>query len=71
MYYTHGTSFIKFMDATNEFQSGKYIYGLTDDIVETISENRIVQVVRDNGVSYKAAGQLLMQKRRHYAGHRV
>ena len=32
-----------------------------DDVVETIGENRIVQVVTDNGANYKVADQLLMQ----------
>ena len=65
VYSTHGTIFLKSVDATNEFQSGEYICGLMNEVVESIGENRVVQVVTDNGANYKATGQLLMQARKH------
>jgi hypothetical protein len=37
---------------------------MLDAIVERIGEENVVQVVTDNTANYKAAGQLLMGKRK-------
>jgi hypothetical protein len=36
---------------------------MIDDVVEEIGEENVVQIVTDNAANYKAAGELLMQKR--------
>lgn len=63
VYSTQGTVFLKSIDATDEFQSAEYICNLMDNIVTFVGEDRVVQIVTDNGANYKAAGQLLMEKR--------
>lgn len=37
---------------------------MMDDIVEEVGEENVVQIVTDNAANYKAAGDLLMQKRK-------
>ena len=36
-----------------------------DKVVEEVGEENVVQVVIDNETSFKAAGMLLMEKRKH------
>jgi hypothetical protein len=36
---------------------------MIDDVVEEVGEKNVVQIVTDNAANYKAAGELLMQKR--------
>ena len=36
-----------------------------DDVVNFVGEKNVVQVITDNAVNYKAARELLMQKREH------
>ena len=36
-----------------------------DKVVEEVGEENVVQVVTDNEASFKAAGMLLMEKRKH------
>ncbi|KAM6565679.1 hypothetical protein CsatA_024807 [Cannabis sativa] len=38
---------------------------MLDDVIEEIGEHLVVQVVTDNASAYKAAGTLLMEKRKH------
>jgi len=40
------------------------VFEMLDVIMERIGEENIVQVVTDNAANYKAAGQLLMEKRK-------
>eukprot|EP00258_Populus_trichocarpa_P030141 XP_024446160.1 uncharacterized protein LOC18107638 [Populus trichocarpa] len=40
------------------------VFEMLDAIVERIGEENVVQVVTDNAANYKAAGQLLMEKRK-------
>ena len=49
------------VDTTNISKTADYIFSLMDKVVE---EN-IVQVVTDNEASFKAAGRMLMEKRKH------
>ena len=42
------------------------VFEMLDAIVERIGEENIVQVVTDNAANYKAAGQLLMGKKREF-----
>jgi len=36
---------------------------MLDDVVELVGEENVVQVVTDNAANFKAAGELLMQKK--------
>ncbi|KAF7801631.1 zf-BED domain-containing protein/DUF659 domain-containing protein/Dimer_Tnp_hAT domain-containing protein [Senna tora] len=40
------------------------VFEMLDEIVEQAGEENVVQVITDNAANYKAAGQLLMQKRK-------
>jgi hypothetical protein len=40
------------------------VFEMLDAIVERIGEENIVQVITDNAVNYKAAKQILMEKRK-------
>ena len=55
-------------------KTADYIFSLMDKVVDEVGEENIVQVVTDNEVSFKAAGHMLMEKRKHlfwspYAAH--
>ena len=52
-------------DTTNIPKMTYYIFSLMDKIVEEVGEENVVQVVTDNEASFKAAGMLLMEKRKH------
>jgi hypothetical protein len=39
------------------------VFEMLDAIVERIGEENIVQVITDNAVNYKAAEQILMEKK--------
>ena len=62
------------VDTTNIPKTVNYIFSLMDKVVEQVGEENVVQVVTDNKASFKAAGMLLMEKRKHllwspYAAH--
>ena len=38
---------------------------MLDAVVERVGEKNVVQIVTDNAVNYKAAGQKLMEKRKN------
>ena len=59
-----GTLFLKFIDASYISKTVDRIFKMIDDIVEKVGEENIIQVVTDNTANYKAAGELLMQKRK-------
>ncbi|RVX18652.1 hypothetical protein CK203_006385 [Vitis vinifera] len=53
------------VDTTNIPKTTDYIFFLMDKVVEEVGEENVVQVVTDNEASFKAAGMLLMEKRKH------
>ena len=53
------------VDTTNIPKTADYIFSLMDKVVEEVGEENVVQVVTDNKASFKAAGMLLMKKRKH------
>nr|XP_027124422.1 uncharacterized protein LOC113741145 [Coffea arabica] len=62
------------IDCTNVKKTVEYIFKLMDEVVEVVVEKNVVQVVTDSESSMKAAGQLLMKKRKNlfwspYAAH--
>ncbi|RVW78970.1 hypothetical protein CK203_052319 [Vitis vinifera] len=53
------------VDITNIPKTADYIFSLMDKVVEEVGKENVVQVVTDNEASLKAAGMLLMEKRKH------
>ncbi|KAG6759688.1 hypothetical protein POTOM_036173 [Populus tomentosa] len=59
-----GTVFLSSVDTSNISKTADKVFEMLDAIVERIGEENVVQVVTDNAANYKAAGQLLMGKRK-------
>ena len=53
------------VDTTNIPKTSDYIFSLMDKVVEEVGKENVVQVVTNNEASFKAAGMLLMEKRKH------
>ncbi|KAD5960576.1 hypothetical protein E3N88_12048 [Mikania micrantha] len=60
----HGTVFLKTVDASDCVKNAEKLFELLDGVVEEIGEDIVVQVMTDNASAYKAAGALLMEKRK-------
>ncbi|KAI3675421.1 hypothetical protein L1987_85011 [Smallanthus sonchifolius] len=60
----YGTVFLRTVDASDCIKNAQKIFELLDEVVEEIGEDIVVQVVTDNASAYKAAGTLLMEKRK-------
>ncbi|KAL4568325.1 hypothetical protein LXL04_023934 [Taraxacum kok-saghyz] len=60
----HGTVFYKTVDASNCIKNAEKLFELLDGVVEEIGADLVIQVVTDNASAYKAAGTLLMDKRK-------
>ncbi|XP_062082381.1 uncharacterized protein LOC133788794 [Humulus lupulus] len=60
----YGTVFLKTIDASDCVKDAQKLFELLDDVVEEIGEDIVIQVVTDNASAYKAAGRLLMEKRK-------
>ncbi|XP_057804187.1 uncharacterized protein LOC131019614 [Salvia miltiorrhiza] len=60
----HSTVFLRSIDASDAVKDANLLFQLLDGIVEEIGEELVVQVVTDNASNYKAAGKLLMEKRK-------
>ncbi|KAL0909152.1 hypothetical protein M5K25_019995 [Dendrobium thyrsiflorum] len=59
------TVFLRSIEASDEIKNVDFIFNLLDGVVEEIGKQLVVQVVTDNASAYKAAGHLLMEKRKH------
>lgn len=59
-----GTVFLKSIDASHISKTAEAIFKMLDEVVQEIGEENVVQVVTDNAANYKAAGELLMAKRK-------
>ena len=59
-----GQFFLSSVDTSNISKTADKVFEMLDAIVERIGEENVVQVVTDNAANYKAAGQLLMGKRK-------
>ncbi|KAK4284916.1 hypothetical protein QN277_001685 [Acacia crassicarpa] len=66
-----GTIFLKSVDASDISKTTDKIFKMIDDVVKEVGEKHVIQVVMDNAASYKAAGEMLMEKRRDCIGHLV
>ncbi|XP_062102910.1 uncharacterized protein LOC133813893 [Humulus lupulus] len=60
----YGTVFLKTIDASDCVKDAQKLFELLDDVVEEIGEDIVIQVITDNASAYKAAGRLLMEKRK-------
>jgi hypothetical protein len=59
-----GTVFLKSVDASHITKTADKIFELIDQVVEEVGEENVVQIVTDNAANYKAAGAMLMDKRK-------
>ncbi|XP_057434397.1 uncharacterized protein LOC130727307, partial [Lotus japonicus] len=59
-----GTVFLKSIDASSICKTSEKIFQIVDEVVEEVGEENVIQVITDNAANYKAAGELLMQKRK-------
>ncbi|XP_065667656.1 uncharacterized protein LOC136087952 [Hydra vulgaris] len=46
----------------SEVKDAKLLFRLLDEVVEEVGEKNAIQVITDNALAYKAAGQMLMEK---------
>ncbi|KAH6808014.1 hypothetical protein C2S51_029122 [Perilla frutescens var. frutescens] len=60
----YGTVFLKIVDASDYVKDAQKLFELLDSVIEEVGEDIVVQVVTDNTAAYKAAGRLLMDKRK-------
>ncbi|XP_030509212.2 uncharacterized protein LOC115723888 [Cannabis sativa] len=60
-----GTVFLKSIDGSSFSKDAPRLFKMLDDVIEEIGKHLVVQVVTDNASAYKAAGTLLMEKRKH------
>ncbi|XP_028117885.1 uncharacterized protein LOC114315472 [Camellia sinensis] len=66
VYCNRGIIFHKSIGASNIIsRTAEYYFGLLDKVVDEIGEQYVVQVVTDNEPALKAAGKMLMRKRKH------
>lgn len=59
-----GTFFLSSVDTSHISKTAFKVFEMLDAIVERIGEANVVQVITDNAANYKAAGHLLMEKRK-------
>ena len=59
-----GTVFLASVDTSDISKTADKVFEMLDDIVEQVGEVNVVQIVTDNAANYKAAGELLMEKRK-------
>ena len=59
------TVFIYSLDTSDISKTADKVYKMLDDVVELVGEENVVQVGTDNSANFKAAEELLMQKREH------
>lgn len=62
---TVGTMFVKSIDGSKFVKTGEKLFELLDALVEEIGEEKVVQVIIDNGSNYVLAGKMLEEKRPH------
>jgi phosphoribosyl-ATP pyrophosphohydrolase len=59
-----GIVFLSSVDTSNMSKVADKVFEMLDVIIKRIGEENVVQVVTDIAANYKAAGQLLMEKRK-------
>jgi len=58
-----GTVFLYSLDTSDISITANKVFKMLDDVVELVGEENVVQVGIDNAANFKAAGDLLLQKR--------
>ncbi|GJX93722.1 SCAN domain-containing protein [Tanacetum coccineum] len=58
-----GTIFLALIDTSDISKTKEKVFAMLDDFVKKIGEEHVVQVVTDDAANYKAAGEMLMDKR--------
>lgn len=59
-----GTVFLTSIDTSDFSKTADKVCEMLDAIVEKVRQENVVQVVTDNAANYKAAGEMLMEKRK-------
>ncbi|XP_066385285.1 uncharacterized protein [Miscanthus floridulus] len=57
-----GTYFLESVDASSEVHDAFMLADLLEAKIEEIGNDKVVQVITDNGANYKAAGRILMER---------
>ncbi|XP_042410002.1 uncharacterized protein LOC121999379 [Zingiber officinale] len=60
-----GTVFLKSIDTSNVSKTTKKVFEMLDEIIDEVGGENVVQVITDNAANYKAAGEMLMEKRKN------
>ena len=50
------------IDALDKMHDAVYIFDLMEEMIDSVGEQYIVQVITNNGPQYKAVGELLMER---------
>ena len=58
-----GRLFQKSIDASDQVHDASYILRLMEEVIDQVGEHNVVQVITDNGPQYRAARQILMERR--------
>ena len=64
-YYDEKIFFHKSIDASDKVHNAVYMFGLIEEMIDSIGEQNIMQVIIDNEPQYKATGELLMERQPH------
>ncbi|KAF7824624.1 zf-BED domain-containing protein/DUF659 domain-containing protein/Dimer_Tnp_hAT domain-containing protein [Senna tora] len=59
-----GTVFLSSKDISDISENDKKVFEMLDGIVQQVDEENVVQVITNNASYFKAAGQMLMEKRK-------
>jgi hypothetical protein len=57
-----GTMFLKFVDASDKVKDANLLFQLLDEIVISVGEANVVQIITDNASNYVLAGKMLESK---------
>ena len=57
-----GTYFLESVDASSEVHDANMLANLLEERIQKIGQDKVVQVVTDNGANYKAAGRILIER---------
>ena len=63
MVYCKGsTTFLKYVDASDNIKDNKYIYDLLKDVIKEVRKANVVQIVTGNESAFVKVRKLLMKK---------
>ncbi|KAF7832439.1 zf-BED domain-containing protein/DUF659 domain-containing protein/Dimer_Tnp_hAT domain-containing protein [Senna tora] len=60
-----GTVFMYSLDTSDISKTTDKVFEMLDEMVGTVGEENVIQVITNNAANYKAAGKRLMEKRKH------